>query len=118
MENTMSEQKTALEVILTQKDKGGLSDAAILLHKKQSEDAEKMDERMKDIEKKVDALDGKVDALSGKVDEIKKIVILKSSFWGNLKEVLSNKIFIYLLLVFMAVVFGIPIAEVGTFLFK
>lgn len=117
-EKIMCQQKVALEMILTQEDHGGMSDAAILLHRKQCEDTERMEKRMTEIEKKVDTLDEKVDNLDRKVDEIKELVTLKSSFLGNLKEVLSNKVFIYLLLIFTAIIFGIPIAEVGTFLFK
>lgn len=114
----MSQQKTALDMIETQQDRGGLSTAALMLHRKQCEDAENMERRMREIENKVDVLDTKVDNVEKKVDEIKMMINHKSSFIGNLKEVLSNKVFIYLLLIFIAVVFGIPIAEVGTFLFK
>lgn len=118
MRKAMSEQKTALEVILTQKDKGGLSDSAILLHQKQSEDAERMEKRMTDIEKKVDGLSNKIDSLEGKVDEIKELISYKVSFWGNLKEIMNNKVFIYLLITLMCAVLGVSVGEVGTFIFK
>lgn len=117
-ENVMCQQKVALEMILTQEDRGGMSEAAILLHRKQCEDTERMEKRITEIEKKVDTVDEKVDNLDRKVDEIKELVTLKSSFLGNLKEVLSNKVFIYLLLTFVAVMFGAPIAKVGSFLFE
>lgn len=118
MESEMSEQKTALEVILTQKDKGGLSDAAIILHQKQCKDAERMEKRMTEIEKKVDDLSDKVGSVESKVDELKALVIQKYSFVGSLKEILSNKVFLYILLITVASICGVSVAEVGTFLFK
>lgn len=118
MEDKMSEQKTALEMIETQADKGGLSSAAILLHHKQCEDAERMEKRMTEIEKKVDDLSGKIDTVEGKVDEIKELVSYNSSFIGNLKDIMSNKVFLYLLITLMCAVLGVSVGEVGTFLFK
>lgn len=118
MGKDMSEQKTALEVILTQADNGGLSNAAVLLHKKQCEDTERMEKRMTEIEKKVDVLDEKVDNLDKKVDQIKDLVSVKTSFVGNIKDILSNKVFLYLLIVLVASICGVSIAEVGTFLFR
>lgn len=118
MESEMSEQKTALEVILTQKDKGGLSDAAIVLHQKQCEDAERMEKRMTDIEKKVDGLSHKIDSVEEKVDEIKELVTHNASFIGSLKEILSNKVFLYLLITLVCAALGVSVGEVGTFLFK
>lgn len=118
MEEEMSEQKTALEVILTQKDRGGLSDAAIVLHQKQCEDAERMEKRITEIEKKVDGLGNKIDTVEEKVDEIKELVSHNSSFLGNIKDIFSNKVFLYLLITFMCAVLGVSVGEVGTFLFK
>jgi predicted RNase H-like nuclease (RuvC/YqgF family) len=115
---TQPQQRVALDMILTQSDHGGMSDAAIELHRRQAEDAEKMDKRMCEIEKKVDSLDKKVDTLDKKMDEIKDLVSTRSSFKESLKEVVSNKVFIYLLLVTIASIFGVQVADIGTFLFK
>ena len=112
------QQKTALEMILAQDGHGGMSQEAILLHKKQAEDAEKMEKRMSEIEKKVDCLDKKVDTLDEKIEEIKTIISTKTSFVGNLKEVLSNKVFLYVLITIFSIIFGINVSEVGLFLFK
>lgn len=114
----MCQQRTALEMILTQNDHGGMSDAAVLLHRKQCEDTEKMNERMTDIEKKVDGLGKKFDILETKVDEIKNLISSKESFIGNLKDILSNKVFLYLLITLICAAFGVSVGEVGTFLFK
>jgi hypothetical protein len=114
----MPKQKTALDFIKQQEGHGGMSPEALLLHEKQAEDAENMEFRMCEIEKKVDNLDKKVDSLDAKIDEIKKIVIANGSFVASFKEILCNKIFIYLLLSFMAIKFGLPVADLGTFLFK
>lgn len=115
---TTPQQRTALDMIMAEEGHGGMSQAALLLHVKQAEDAEKMDKRMCEIEKKVDSLDKKVDGLDKKVDEIKDLVASKNSFKASIKEILSNKIFIYLLLITIAAVCGVEVADVGTFLFK
>lgn len=112
------QQRVALDMILTQSDHGGMSDAAIELHRRQAEDAERMDKRMSEIEKKVDSLDAKVDALDTKVDEIKALMTSRGSFKESLKEILSNKVFLYLLMITIASIFGVQIADVGAFLFK
>lgn len=115
---TTPQQRVALDMILTQDDHGGMSNAALLLHQKQAEDAEKMEKRMGEIEKKVDSLDKKVDTLDKKIDEIKSLVETRSSFVASLKEVLSNKVFLYLLIIITASICGVSVAELGTFLFK
>lgn len=114
----MSQQKTALDMIETQQDRGGLSPAALMLHKKQCEDAEIMEKRMREIENKVDGLDKKVDNLDKKVDEIKELVSAKASFIENIKDILSNKVFLYILITIMCAMLGVSVGEVGTFLFK
>lgn len=115
---TSTQQRTALDMILTQDGHGGMSPEALLLHQKQAEDAERMEKRMGEIEKKVDTLDKKVDALDSKIDEIKELVTTKSSFVGCLKEVLSNRVFIYLLIIIVASICGVQVADLGTFVFK
>ena len=42
---TQPQQRVALDMIMTHPDHGGMSEAAILLHKKQAEDAEKMEKK-------------------------------------------------------------------------
>lgn len=115
---TQPQQRVALDMILAEENHGGLSSAALLLHQKQAEDAEKMDKRMCEIEKKVDTLDKKFDSLDKKVDEIKDLIVKKTSFIENIKEILSNKIFIYLLIIITASACGVQVADLGTFLFK
>lgn len=115
---TQPQQRVALDMILTQEDHGGMSNAALLLHQKQAEDAEKMDKRMCEIEKKVDTLDKKVDTLDKKVDEIRSIVSSQTSFRASLKEVLSNKVFLYILISVVGLLCGAEVSGIGTFLFK
>lgn len=115
---TQPQQRVALDMILAEDGHGGLSNAALLLHQKQAEDAEKMDKRMCEIEKKVDTLDKKFDTLDKKVDEIKDLISKKTSFKESIKEILSNKIFIYLLIIITASLCGVQVADLGTFLFK
>lgn len=111
-------QRTALDMIMADEGHGGLSPSAVLLHQKQCEDFEKMEKRMSDIEHKVDKLDKKIDTLDRKFDELTQLVAIKSSFKANLKEVVSSKIFIYLLIIVTGLLAGVPVAELGTFLFK
>lgn len=111
-------QRAALNVILAEEGHGGLSPAAVELHKQQCEDFEKMEKRMSDIENKVDNLNKKMDNLDNKFDELKELVTKRNSFKESLKDILSNRIFIYLLMILIAVKYGIPVAEVGNFLFK
>jgi predicted RNase H-like nuclease (RuvC/YqgF family) len=118
MGNEMPKQRTALDMIKQQEGHGGMSPEALLLHEKQAEDAERMELRMCEIEKKVDNLDRKFDDLDKKMDELKHILERKSSFCSSLKEVLSNKVFIYILVSLMCVLFGVNVGEVGTFIFK
>ena len=114
----MPKQRTALDMIKQQEGHGGMSPEALLLHEKQAEDAERMEMRMCEIEKKVDNLDRKFDTLNHKMDELIRTMNNKSSFGANLKEVLSNKVFLYILISLMCVLFGVNVGEVGTFLFK
>jgi hypothetical protein len=114
----MPKQRTALDMIEAQEGHGGMSDMALLLHRKQAEDAENMEKRMCEIEKKVDNLDKKFDTLDRKMDDMMKLISNQKSFMANLKEVLSNRVFIYLLISLMAILFGVNNAEVGTFIFK
>ena len=109
----MCKQKVALEMIEQRADKAGLSPDAIFLAEKQCEDIEMMDKRMTAIENKVDELSGKVDNLDAKVDEIKDLITQRSSFWANVKDVMSNKIVIYLIVVSIALACGVPVAQVG-----
>lgn len=120
---TKPQQRTALEMIMAEDDHGGMSKAALLLHQKQAEDAEKMDQRMCEIEKKVDSLDKKVVALDNKIDskfdELKTLILSNQSnkYWNrftcNLADVVTSKAFMYLLVIFTALLCGIPIAQLG-----
>lgn len=115
---TTPQQRVALDMIMAEDGHGGMSKAALLLHQKQAEDAEKMDKRMCEIEKKVDSLDKKVDGLDKKVDDILELVSSKCRFWTNVKDVLSNKVFIYILITLMCAAFGVSTGQVGAFLFQ
>jgi predicted RNase H-like nuclease (RuvC/YqgF family) len=110
-------------MIMAEEGHGGMSKAALLLHQKQAEDAEKMDKRMCEIEKKVDSLDNKVVALDNKIDnkfdELKKLIIENQrhnyfhKFSSNLADVITSKFFLYILVIATALLCGIPIAQLG-----
>lgn len=120
---TTPQQRVALDMIMAEEGHGGMSKAALLLHQKQAEDAEKMDKRMCEIEKKVDSLDNKVVALDNKIDnkfdELKKLIIENQKhnyfhkFSSNLADVVTSKFFLYILVIATALLCGIPIAQLG-----
>lgn len=126
----MCRQETALEILKSQKNKGGLSSGQIKLTEAQiadfkeqnvrhEKDMEKIQARMTNIEKKVDSLDKKVDAVDEKLDKVSEALGKeKCPFVESLKTILSNKVFLYLLVTVMCAAFGISVGEVGTFLFQ
>lgn len=107
----MCKQRVALDMIEAQHDHGGMSDAALLLHKKQCEDTEQ-------VNKRIDEIDNKIDRLEKKIDEVMAMVSSGSQFAKNLKEIMSNKAFLYILITLICAAFGVSVGEVGTFLFK
>lgn len=114
----MCEQRVALDMILAQTKRGGLSKAALLLHEKQCEDYIKMERRMTKIEQKVDAVERKVETMDIKLDKVLELCARKNSVSAAIKEVLSNKTFLYVLITLLCAAFGVSVGEVGTFLFK
>lgn len=107
----MCKQRVALDMIEAQHDHGGMSDAALLLHRKQCEDTEQMNKR-------IDEIDNKIDRLEKKIDEVMALVSSGGQFVRNLKEIMSNKAFLYILITLICAAFGVSVGEVGTFLFK
>lgn len=108
----MCKQRIALEMIKSQKNKGGLSKTALFLHEEQSKDFEEMSKRMLNLEKKVDSISIKLDHL------INLSKHNNNSIGISLKEVLSNKVFLYVIITLLCASFGVSVGEVGTFLFK
>lgn len=95
----MCMQRTALDMIITQPDKGGLSEAAILLHRKQCEDTENMQKKINGLETKVDSIEKKVDSILEKLEE-------SPSFFCVLKTFLENKIVQAIIVSTLATVVG------------
>ena len=128
----MCEQRTALDMLNTLPDKGGLSDTALLLHEKQCEDFEKMQKEINEIKNDVSVIkitqenviktqeDLKTAQLetNKKIDDMLALVQKKSSFSQNLKDIFNNKVFIYILVTLLTAAFGVSVGEVGIFLFK
>lgn len=114
----MCEQRVALDMIKGQAKKGGLSKAALFLHEKQCRDFEKMNARMTKIEEKLNHLEKKFDTVESKINLILETVDKYRSPFQAFKEILSNKVFLYLLITLLTAAFGVSVGEVGTFLFK
>ena len=114
----MCRQRTALDMIKTQKDHCGLSDSALLLHEKQCEDFEVMQKEINEIKQDLSVVKEAQEETNKKIDELIALVARKSSFMGILKDAFNNKFFIYLLITLLTAAFGVSVGEVGTFLFK
>lgn len=103
--------KTAIDVMKSQSAKKTLSRSeTIMLFEKVIEDNEKMGERMTSVENRLTDIEKKMD----KVLEI----VSKPTIGSTIKEVLSNKMFVYLIITLLSAAFGVSVGEVGTFLFK
>lgn len=107
----MCKQRVALDMIEAEPNRGGMSKAMLMLHKTQCEDTEQMNKR-------IDEIDNKIDRLEKKIDEVVALVSASGQFVRNLKEILSNKVFLYILITLVCAAFGVSVGEVGTFLFK
>lgn len=92
MRGKMCKQRTALDMLIAQPDKGGLSDAAILLHKKQCDDTEELSQKIDGIEKKVDKIIAKLDEKNASTQ-----IVLK---------VLDNRMVQIIILVIIATILG------------
>lgn len=120
----MCRQETALDMIKTQPKKGGLSQAHIKLVESQIADFKTMDKRMAAVEEKVEGLDKKIDALDGKINNItatianiETAVHKSASVWESFKELVSNKVILFILLIALSVAVGIPLSDiVGAFI--
>ena len=92
MRGKMCKQRTALDMLIAQPDKGGLSDAAILLHKKQCDDTE-------ELSKKIDTIESKLDKIIVKLDE-------KNAFTQIILKVLDNRMIQIIILAIIATLLG------------
>lgn len=121
----MCKQRTALDMIKMQKDHSGLSDSALLLHEKQCEDFEYMQKEINAIKEDISSVKQiqeefkhTQDEMNQKIDCLKSLIEHKSSFSQNIKDILNNKVFLYILITIVCAAFGVSVGEVGTFLFK
>lgn len=84
----MCKQRTALDMILKQKDCGGMSDSALQLHQKQCEDYEAMQREVSTLKERVNSIDKKVDDVLDKLDKLSK----DPTFLEVFKSCLGNKV--------------------------
>ncbi len=106
-------QRSALEMILAQPNRGGMSKSAILLHQKQCEDFEKMQKEINFIKEDVKEIKEEQRQMHHKLDAIIEYTKKKTSFIQNVKEILNNKVFLYILITLMCALFGVSAGEVG-----
>lgn len=108
--------KSAIDVLKTQPRNGGLSKAEMMIFEKVVEDNKKMGDRMTKLEEKVGAVEDRLNSVDKKLDDVLKL--LDRPLWNNLKEVLSNKMFIYLIITLTCLICGVSVGQIGTFIFK
>ena len=120
-----SKQKTALDMIKAFPDHSGMSKEAITLHEKQCEDYEAMQRQINEIKTDITCVKNAQAELkevqaetNRKIDNLTELVQQRSSFKSNLKEILNNKVFIYILVSLICAAFGVSIGEVGLELLK
>ncbi len=106
-------QKSALDMILAQPKRGGMSKSAILLHQKQCEDFEKMQKEINKIKEDIQDVKVTQDQMHQKLDSIIALVQQRFSFLASLKDVLNNKVFLYIIITLMCAFFGASAAEFG-----
>lgn len=111
-------QKSALDMILAQPKKGGMSKSAILLHQKQCEDFEKMQKEINLIKSDIQQMRFEQEKMHQKLDNLILLMQTKSTFSQNMKDVLNNKVFLYLLITLMCWIFGISVGEIGLTILK
>ncbi len=111
-------QKSALDMILAQPKKGGMSKSAILLHQKQCEDFEKMQKEINLIKSDIQQMRFEQEKMHQKLDNLILLMQTKSTFSQNMKDVLNNKVFLYLLITLMCWIFGVSVGEIGLTILK
>ncbi|MBQ8251434.1 MAG: hypothetical protein IJY92_05945 [Alphaproteobacteria bacterium] len=111
-------QKSALDMILAQPKRGGMSKSAILLHQKQCEDFEKMQKEINSIKDDIQHVKTTQEKMHQKLDSIIELVQNRRSFSYNMKEILNNKVFLYLLITLMCALFGVSVGEIGLTILK
>lgn len=105
-------------MILAQPKKGGMSKSAILLHQKQCEDFEKMQKEINLIKSDIQQMRSEQEKMHQKLDNLITLMQTKSTFSQNIKDVLNNKVFLYLLITFMCWIFGVSVGEIGLSILK
>lgn len=103
--------KTALDVLESQGSRKSLTRSeTIMLFKQVIADQKEVGNRMTKLEQRMDSVENKLD----KVLEI----VSKPSVGSVIKEVLSNKVFVYILVTLFAAMFGVGVSGVGIDLLK
>lgn len=111
-------QRSALEMILAQPNRGGMSKSAILLHQKQCEDFETMQKEINFIKEDVKEMKKEQSKMHQKLDALIDLSTKRTSFIQNVKEILNNKVFLYILITLMCALFGVSAGEVGLKILK
>lgn len=115
----MCKQETVLKTLKKMTTDGELDKCTIMLAEAQAEDYKHMDVRMEKIETEVQGLrhdfgtmNKKVDDMGTKLDRVQSLLEVKTSVRTNIKELLSNKIFLVILFILLALGSGYSLTDV------
>ena len=112
----MCEQEVALEFIKQQPNKSGLSENMIFLAERQCKDHKNTLNQLSSIKTDVESMKKIAKENSGKIDHLIELNS-KTNFVENIKSILSNKVFLYILITLICYAFGESIGTAGLFLF-
>lgn len=107
----MSKQETVLDT-LKKMAKNGLSKAVLMLAEAQSEDYLRMEERMTKIEERVESVEKKIDGVSDKMDRVLLMLEVKKAPFTSIKELFSNKLFLFLMFILISLGFGMSLQDI------
>lgn len=114
----MCKQKTVLKTLKKMAKDGELDDFTIVLAEAQAQDYKYMDDRMEKIETEVQGLrqdfgtiNQKVDNMGAKLDRVQSLLEVKTSVKTNIRELLSNKIFLIILFILLALSSGYSLTD-------
>lgn len=116
-EKRMCKQETALKMLQSMPKKGGMTKSMEAMFMAQIEDTIETKKELKAINSKICDIEKVQKENSEKIDLIIQMH-RRPSILKTIQAVLSNKVFIYILITLFCAAFGVSTGGVGTFLFK
>ncbi len=105
----MCETKTAVKILSKTNQ---IDEKSLPLYQAIADDFSSMGDKMKNLEKRVDSIDNKLDDVKQGLEDLKLTLEKKHSFTNNIKEIFSNKLFLIIFFVALALSAGIPLESI------